>query len=57
MMRLFRIVAPVIDVEQAATWGRAKARDAKCEVEKGAGWLGVIETRPWGERSVTGGRA
>lgn len=40
------------DLEGA--WERAKALGAKFEnmVEVGAGPLGVIETRPWGERSV-----
>lgn len=46
------IYIAVDDLE--ATWARAKALGAKFEnmVEVGAGPLGVIETRPWGERSV-----
>lgn len=46
------IYIAVDDLE--AAWARAKALGAKFEnmVEEGAGPLGAIETRPWGERSV-----
>jgi uncharacterized glyoxalase superfamily protein PhnB len=46
------IYIAVDDLEE--TWARAKGAGALFEnlIEEGAGALGVIETRPWGERSV-----